>query len=90
MSEQYLISEEQLTEWESGNMCWSEERILHRVIRSRLLSEHDEQVKREAREEVLDSVRDRCAEKMSDHNPTITGVMLSYILSDLRSEVKKS
>jgi len=39
---------------------------------------------RKEREDVLDQVRDRCAEKMSDRNPSISGVMLSYILADLR------
>lgn len=39
---------------------------------------------RKEREDVLDQVRDRCAEKMSDKNPSIDGVMLSYILADLR------
>lgn len=53
--------------------------LLQRV-RSRPLSSEIHK----AREDVLDQVRDRCAEKMSDRNPSIGGVMLSYILADLR------
>jgi hypothetical protein len=41
-------------------------------------------VKADERIKVLDEVRDRCTEKMSDKNPEISVVMLSYILDDLR------
>lgn len=32
---QYTITEDELSEWEAGGMCWSEEKDLQRSIRSR-------------------------------------------------------
>jgi len=32
---QYIITEEELDEWEAGGMCWSEEKDMQRGIRSR-------------------------------------------------------
>jgi hypothetical protein len=32
---EYIITDEELEEWEAGGMCWSEEKDLHRSIRSR-------------------------------------------------------
>jgi len=33
--QEYVITEDELAEWEAGGMCWSEEKDLHAAIRSR-------------------------------------------------------
>lgn len=49
------------------------------------LDDRDRLIREDEREKVLNAIRDACAEKMSDKNPSVSGVMLSYILADLRA-----
>lgn len=63
--------------------------ILDNPIARRAIAIAAEEGAKAERERMLDEVRDRCAEKMSERNPSITGVMLYYILSDLRSPSQK-
>lgn len=51
---QYIITEEELEEWEAGGMCWSEEQDLHRSIRSHPYNPQAE------REKVLDRIEMWC------------------------------
>lgn len=48
------------------------------------LLDHDAAIREDERNKVLNAVRDACSKRMSEKNPEISGVMLSYILADLR------
>ena len=52
MTNQYVITEDELEEWETGGMCWSEEKDLHTSIRSRPLPEE----LRKEKERVIDII----------------------------------
>jgi hypothetical protein len=57
---QYIITEEELEEWEAGGMCWSEERDLHRSIRSHPYNPQAE------RERVLDEIFKKHTKTLED------------------------
>lgn len=51
------------------------------------LADHNAAIRKDEREKVLDEVRDQCSASMQKGSgATISGIKLSYILSDLRSK----
>lgn len=51
------------------------------------MDEHDAAIEQAAREKTLDEVRDACVAAMSGRCDSISGVSLSYILSDIRNSI---
>jgi len=84
---QYIITAEELDEWEMGEMCWSEEQDMQRSIRSHPYNPQSElEIKYPSSTSLLLIAHDEWKRRqerkhMDDESPWISGWISGYLTS---------